>query len=123
MFNIDDLSVLKFVTDRGSNFVKAMKNYSSYFCFVHRLNNILVLYFYQNESIINHTSSSSDLTGGNVLNSEHLVNCCTSDGDIDDIVFVDISKTKIKDLPNCARDVLKVLNNCKEIVKYVKLVS
>jgi hypothetical protein len=100
-----------------------MKNYTSYFCFAHRLNNILVLCFYQNQSIKTQTSSSCDSTGGRVLNSEDLVNCCTLDGDIDEIVFVDISKIKVKHLPNCAREVLKVLNNCKDIVKYIKLVS
>ena len=51
--------------------------------------------------------------------------CIAADGDCDEDepLFVDISKTIVKDLPNCARDILKALNNCKEIVKYVKLVS
>jgi hypothetical protein len=82
-----------------------------------------VLCFYQNESIKAQTSSSSDLTDGNVFSSEDLVNCCIEGGDIDEIVFADLSKKNVKDLPNCAREVLKVLNNCKDIVKYVKLVS
>lgn len=122
-FGIIDLSAVKFVSDRGPNFVKALKNHSSYFCFVHRLNNILVLCFYQTESIKAQTSSSSDSTAGNVFSSEDLVNCSILNGDIDEMIFVDISKTKIKDLPNCAREVLKVLTNCKDIVKYVKVVS
>ncbi len=111
------------MTDRGPNFVKAMKNYSSYFCFVHRLNNILVLCFYQNESIKNQTTTSSDLSSGHILNSEDLLDCLTSDGNIDQVRFVNISKTKVEDLPNSAREVLKVLNSCKSIVTYVKVVS
>jgi len=111
------------VSDRGPNFVKALKDYSSYFCFAHRLNNILVLCFYQNETIKDQTKSSSDSTDENVFSSEELINCCIDGGDIDEIVFVDLAKKKLKDIPNCAREVLKVLNACKDIVKYVKLVS
>lgn len=122
-FGINDLSSVKFVSDRGPNFVKALKNYSSYFCFAHRLNNILVLCFYQNESIKAQTSSSSNTTDGNVLDSEDLFNLSAEIDGIDEVVFIDLSKKKVADLPNCAREVLKVLNNCKDIVKYVKLVS
>ena len=45
------------------------------------------------------------------------------DGDIEERTFVETSKISIKDVPNGAREVLNVLNNCKEVVKYVKLVS
>ena len=44
-------------------------------------------------------------------------------GDIEARAFVETSKISIKDVPNGAREVLNVLNNCKEVVKYVKLVS
>jgi hypothetical protein len=118
-----ELKIFGIIDISAVNFVKALKNYSSYFCFVHRLNNILVLSFYQAESIKAQTSSSSDLTAGNVFSSEDLVNGSILDGNIDEMIFVDISKTKIKDLPNCSREVLKVLTNCKDIVKYVKVVS
>ncbi|CAF3364514.1 unnamed protein product [Rotaria socialis] len=120
-FNIVDLSLLRFVSDRGPNFVKALKNYSTHFCFAHRLNNILVLCFYQNESIKAQTTFSSDLANDDGFTLEDPTNCSTSDADIEEIVFVDISKTNVKELPVCARDVLKVLNNCKDVVRYVKL--
>ncbi|CAF1450309.1 unnamed protein product [Adineta ricciae] len=120
-FNINDLSTLQFVTDRGSNFVKAMKNYSSYFCFAHRLNNILVLGFYQNESIKKQTKAFSDMTGENETNSDGIFNCCSLNNDTDGIVLINMSKTKVQDLPDCVREILKVLNNCKDVVKYVKL--
>ena len=45
------------------------------------------------------------------------------DGDIEERAFVKTSKISIKDVPNCARELWKILHNCKEIVKYVKLVS
>lgn len=122
-FGITDLSALKFVTDRGANLVKAMKNYTSYFCFVHRLNNILVLGFYQNVSVKGQDGASGSF---DVIHSssETLDNVSDvdDDGDIGDIVFADPAKTKINDLPDCAREFLKVLNNSKEIVRYVKLV-
>ena len=43
--------------------------------------------------------------------------------DVDGMLYGDIARTKVKDLPNCAREILRVLNNCKETVKYIKLVS
>ena len=100
-----------------------MKNYSSYFCFAHRLNNRLVLCFYQNESVRSQTNSSSERTDENATDSGDLFSCNGLDDDIDEIVFVDMSKTKVQDLPHSAREVLKVLNSCKDLVKYVKLVS
>lgn len=93
-FGINDLSLLKFVSDRGPNFVKALKNYSSYFCFAHRLNNILVQCFYQNESVKAQTSSSSDTTDDNVLDPENLFDCSVENGDGDEVAFVDLSKKK-----------------------------
>lgn len=91
---------------------------------MHRLNNILVLAFYQNEPIKGQTgaAATSDTTSCSTEIPEN-----TSDGEDDvelsEMVFVDAAKTKINDLPDCAREFLKVLNNSKEIVRYVKLVS
>ena len=51
-FGIVDSSMLKFVSDHDAYFVKTLKNYSTCYCFIHRINNILVVvWFYQNESI------------------------------------------------------------------------
>lgn len=122
-FGINDLSLVKFVSDRGPNFVKALKNYNSYFCFVHRLNNVVVLGFYQNESSKAQNGSSSNFTDDNVKDLTNFDDSSFTIGNIDEICFIDVSKVNIKDLPDCARDVLKVLNSCKDIVKYVKLVS
>ncbi|CAF1258776.1 unnamed protein product [Rotaria magnacalcarata] len=83
------------------------------------MNNVLVICFYQNESI--KTQISSDSTETNVVSSEDQASGCMKDDDMKEIVFVEASKTSVKDIPNCAREVLKLLNNCKEIVKYVKI--
>ncbi|CAF1502955.1 unnamed protein product [Adineta ricciae] len=69
-FNINDLSLLKFVMDR--------------------------------ESTDENATDSRDLFSCNALHD-------------------DISKTKVKYLPHSAREVLKVLNSCKNLVKYAKL--
>jgi hypothetical protein len=122
-FGINDLSTLKFVSDRGSNFVKALRDYSSYFCFAHRLNNILVLCFYQNDSVKAQTGVSSAAATDTLFSSEGPLGYFGANGDSDELSLIDTSKTMLKDLPHCAREVLRVLNNCKEIVKYVKLVS
>jgi len=37
-----------YVTDRGSNFVKAFQSHKVLFCVAHRLNNVLKRCFYQN---------------------------------------------------------------------------
>ena len=121
-FGIVDISVLRFVSDRGANFVKALKNYTSYFCFAHRLNNILVLCFYQNETV-KFQNGCSDFQDGNIFSSNDLFDCSLLTDRTDEMAFVDTSKRNIKDLPGCAREVLKTLNNCKDIVKYIKLVS
>ncbi|CAF3430768.1 unnamed protein product, partial [Rotaria socialis] len=119
-FGVDDISFVKFASDRGPNFVKALKNYTSYFCFGQRLNDILVMCFYQNEPIKVQIRSSTGSMNGNIFSSKDFIDSSIAG---DDIAFVEISKTNVKDLPNFAREVLKTLNNCKDIVKYVKLVS
>ena len=40
-FGINDLISVNILCDRGSNFVKAFRDYDPLFCFGHRLNNIL----------------------------------------------------------------------------------
>ena len=47
-YGIDDLSMVNIVSDRGSNFVAAFRDFNPLFCFAHRLNNIVKLTFFQN---------------------------------------------------------------------------
>ena len=121
-FGIVDISVLKFVSDRGANFVKALKDYTSHFCFAHRLNNILVSCFYQNEAV-KFQSGCSDFEDENVFSSKDLLDCSLLTDGTDEMAFVEASKLNVKNLPSYVREVLKTLNNCKDIVKYTKLVS
>lgn len=47
-FDLDRfMNQITFVTDRGSNFLKAFRSHKALFCVAHRLNNILKQSFYQ----------------------------------------------------------------------------
>ncbi len=52
---MDDIT---YVTDRGSNFIKAFRSHKVLYCVAHRLNNILKRCFYQNP--IKQTATSSN---------------------------------------------------------------
>ena len=50
-FGLDQhMNDITFVTDRGSNFLKAFRSNKALFCTAHRLNNILKRCLYQNPS-------------------------------------------------------------------------
>jgi len=51
---------ITFVTDRGSNFLKAFRSHKALYCVAHRLNNILKRCFYQN--LGKKTTKSKDKT-------------------------------------------------------------
>ena len=57
-FGLSDLAKLNFVSDRGSNFVKALTNASPLFCYAHRLNNVLKRAFFQSTKKRAESSSS-----------------------------------------------------------------
>ncbi|CAF4516123.1 unnamed protein product, partial [Rotaria sp. Silwood2] len=46
-FGINDLASVQWISDRGSNFLGAFRDYSPVYCFSHRLNNILKELFHQ----------------------------------------------------------------------------
>jgi len=48
-FEIVDLSDITFVSDRGANFLKALKRFQAYSCAAHRLNNIVKKCFFVDE--------------------------------------------------------------------------
>jgi hypothetical protein len=125
-FGITDLSKLNFVSDRGSNFVKALKPYSPTYCVCHRLNNIIKKCFYQtckkkcrfNDSIPNEIlellyssdSEDDDDNGG--------------EGDIVASLFgYDLSDTELMNIPSYAKNVLKTISSCKALVKFIKKVG
>ncbi|CAF4681514.1 unnamed protein product, partial [Rotaria socialis] len=49
-FDLIDFDQLHFVSDRGANLVRALRNYDTLFCYPHRLNNILKCAFFQSKS-------------------------------------------------------------------------
>ncbi|CAM4829953.1 unnamed protein product [Rotaria magnacalcarata] len=66
-----------------------------------------------NESSKAQNGSSSNSTDDNVKDLTNFDDSLFTIGNIDEISFIDVSKINIKDLPDCARDVIKGLNNCK----------
>lgn len=58
-FGLDNyMDDIFYVTDRGSNFVKAFQSHKVLFCVAHRLNNILKRCFYQNPNKKANSSSN-----------------------------------------------------------------
>ncbi|CAF3998528.1 unnamed protein product, partial [Rotaria sp. Silwood1] len=102
-FGIIDLSQVFFVSDRGSNFVKALTHFFVIWCFAHRLNNVLKLCFFtaatkeEKRKAMDNTQLSDD-----------------SDEDFDLVIKSDC----VQDLPKKALYVLKVVFECKALVKY-----
>lgn len=47
-FGIEDLALMNIVSDRGSNFVAAFRDYQPLYCVGHRLNNIIKTSFFGN---------------------------------------------------------------------------
>lgn len=96
------------MSDRGSNFVKALKNFFVIWCFAHRLNNVLKLCFFTAA-----TKEDKRKAMDNMQLSDD------SDEDFDSV----IKSECVQDLPKKALYVLKVVFECKALVKYVKKVS
>jgi hypothetical protein len=56
-FGIFDLNQLSFISDRGTNLIKALQDYETLFCFPHRINNVLKRAFFQLKA--NRTSTNT----------------------------------------------------------------
>ncbi|CAF4781391.1 unnamed protein product, partial [Rotaria sp. Silwood2] len=59
-YGIDDLTKLSFMSDRGTNLIKALQTYETLFCFPHRINNVLKRALFQQK--IRQTSTNSSTT-------------------------------------------------------------
>ena len=108
-FEIFDLHEITFVSDRGANFLKALKRFQAYSCAAHRLNNIVKCCFYVNEK-----NKKQDDLEENVFNNNDEV-----EEDIEALIDV----TTLGDIPKKALHVLENIIECKKLVKYVKKVS
>ena len=62
-FGLDGyMNNITYVTDRGSNLIKAFRPHKALFCVAHRLNNILKRCFYQNPAAKKTTTSSDNIS-------------------------------------------------------------
>ncbi|CAF1209747.1 unnamed protein product [Adineta ricciae] len=110
-FGLDNLHLLTFVSDRGSNFVKALKPYRSFFCLAHRLNNILKRAFYQNN--LNKNKYNSNVS--NQVNQSVVGEESDGDGSDDDDDESSYSKAADEGIPEDALNVLKTIIECKNL--------
>ena len=62
-FEIVDLSEVTFVSDRGANFLKALKRFQAYSYVAYRLNNIVKRCFFVNEENKNKEDSMDSVVG------------------------------------------------------------
>ena len=109
-FEIVDLREVTVVSDRGTNFLKALKRFQAYSCVAHRLNNIVEHCFFVNEKNKNQEDSMDSVLGykGNKV-----------EEDIETL----IDTTALNDVPRRALHILQNIIECKKLVKYVKQVS
>ncbi|CAF4592158.1 unnamed protein product [Rotaria socialis] len=105
-FEIFDLHGITFVSDRGANFLKALKRFQAYSCAAHRLNNIVKRCFFVNEK-----SKKQDDLEENVF---------TNDDELEEDIEALIDVTALSDIPRKALHVLQNIIECKKLVKYVK---
>jgi hypothetical protein len=109
-FEIFDLSDITFVSDRGANFLKALKRFQAYSCAAHRLNNIVKKCFFVNEK---NKNQEDDMA---------IVACDDIDFEEEDIeALIDI--TALTDVPRKALHILQNVIECKKLVRFVKQVS
>ena len=121
---------LNFVCDRGSNFIKALKDFSPLYCSAHRLNNVLKKCFFQSK---NSRLSRISVTPSTITD----VSESTSSSDDDD-EFIVLSTRMLKKkttvtngslqmefdrIPESAKDVIRTIDSSKKLVRYVKKVA
>ena len=118
---------LNFVCDRGSNFIKALKDFSPLYCYVHRLNNILKKCFFQSKNsrisitpstitdVSESTSSSDDYDEFIVLSTRMLKkNTTVTNGSL---------QMEFDRIPESAKGVIRTIDSSKKLARYVKKVA
>ena len=109
-FKIVDLSEVTFVSDRGTNFLKALKRFQAYSCIAHRLNNIVKHCFFVNEKNKNQEDSMDSAFG-------------YEDNKVEEDIETLIDTAALNDVPRRALHTRQNVIECKKLVKYVKQVS
>ncbi|CAF1533718.1 unnamed protein product [Adineta ricciae] len=127
VFNLHEvMDKITFVSDRGSNFVSALRNYNVLYCVAHRLNNILKRTFYQGlkKKKKNMTPMKSFTFSTNITQKEGVEDDNDGDSedssDEDDDDSVDYTVETIAQLNPTAKQVLNTITHCKSLVKYAK---
>ena len=92
------------MSGRGSNFVKALKDYFVILCFAHQLNNVLKICFFTTATWEDKQKAMSDMQSLD-----------DSDKDFESIIKSDC----VQGQPKKVLCVLKVIVECKILVKYV----
>ena len=109
-FEIVDLSEVTFVSNRGTNFLKALKRFQAYSCDAHRLNNIVKHCFFFNEKNKNQEDSMDSVLG-------------YEDDKVEEDIETLIDTAALNYVPRTALHILQNVIECKKLVKYVKQVS
>ena len=134
---------MSFVSDRGANLVKGLRDYETLFCFLHRINNVLKRSFFQLSS----QRKKSDLTNttrpasASLLNDNENDDYHSTSSTDDEETFIptiqmrkkkkntdasstihDQMKLKLKDFPIEGQKIIKTIEQCKSLVRYVKKV-
>lgn len=142
-FDLPDLSRLSFMSDRGANLVKALREYDTLFCFLHRINNVLKRAFFQSRNQQNRSnkqkSTQSSASSSKIIDKDD----CSSDSPTEDeelfMPTVQIKQKKLKkkqqsktsddevklqfeNLPAEAQEIIENIEKCKNLVRYIKKV-
>jgi hypothetical protein len=132
MFGLEyyfDNKKLLFMSDRGSNIIKALEGHDVLFCFGHRINNVLQRSFYQ---IVSKKEKEITITTTITPSKRRLDIQSSSDEEFNsdnDEIFRKPSPSKhpqavvvLSKLPNKPKELLEMITSSKSLVKYVKLV-
>ncbi|CAF3671087.1 unnamed protein product [Rotaria sordida] len=142
-FGITDLTKVNFVSDRGANFVKALKPYSTTNCVAHRLNNIVKVGFYQTKKkrknnkidspeIFEIICSSDSENDTDCSGDEDRESSETNDKHLGDnksvrratsSCILDYSTIKLSEIPPSALNILKTIVSCKLVNGLNKLIQ
>lgn len=114
--------------DRGSNFIRGLRDYSPIYCYAHRLNNILKRCFWQTKrQRINRTSpmptttfNTSDLSSSSDDEDEPMISTTIFDLQRIDRTYASRENDPI---PECVVEILKTIDHSKKLVRYIRRVS
>ncbi|CAF5125033.1 unnamed protein product, partial [Rotaria sp. Silwood1] len=126
LFGITDLSQLNFVSDRGSNFMKALKPYSPVYCVAHRLNNIIKTCFYQTAII---KRKNVDNIPNEVFQLVYSSDSDDGNDDYDRSAVVaasfnyDLVNVDLMNLPSSASNILTTISFCKALSGLNKIIQ